>query len=189
MSRWTDQWRRTATRELASFEPLACWLRDEISGLPTDYDVTMVHGYFRLDNLVLDPDTQQVRAVLDWEMSTLGDPLTDLALLLVYWEQPGGGLRHQVNVARNLTTNDGFWSREQLVRAYAEKTRLPLNHLQACLGLACLKLAVVMESIHYRHLSGQALDPLSAGPGEATPALLELGLAVADRQGLAGLAA
>ena len=66
---------------------------------------------------------------------------------------------------------------------------LPLDHLQACLGLACLKLAVVMESIHFRHRSGQALDPLSAGLGEAAPALLELGLAVAGGQGLAGLAA
>jgi aminoglycoside phosphotransferase (APT) family kinase protein len=177
VTRWTHQWRRTATRELPSFEPLACWLRDEIRGLPTDYDVTVVHGDFRLDNLVLDPDTQQIRAVLDWEMSTLGDPLMDLALLLVYWEQPGDGLRHQVNVARNLTTTDGFWSREQLVHAYAAATGLPLGHLQACLGLACPKLAVVMESIHYRHLSGQALDPLSAGLGEAPAALLELGLA------------
>ena len=189
VTRWTDQWRRTATRELASFEPLARWLRDEISSLPTDYGVTVVHGDFRLDNLVLDPDTQQIRAVLDWEMSTLGDPLMDLALLLVYWEQPGDGLRHQVNVALNLTTSDGFWSREQLVRSYTEATTLPLDHLQACLGLACLKLAVVMESIHFRHRSGQALDPLSAGLGEAAPALLELGLAVAGGQGLAGLAA
>jgi aminoglycoside phosphotransferase (APT) family kinase protein len=57
VTRWTDQWRRTATRELAS-GPLARWLRDEISGLPTDYDVTVVHGDVRLDNLVLDPDTQ-----------------------------------------------------------------------------------------------------------------------------------
>jgi aminoglycoside phosphotransferase (APT) family kinase protein len=188
VTRWTDQWRRTATRELASFEPLTRWLRDEIRGLPTDYDVTVVHGDFRLDNLVLDPDTQQIRAVLDWEMSTLGDPLMDLALLLVYWEQPGDGLRHQVDVARGLTTTGGFWSREQLVAAYAAATGLPLGHLHACLGLACLKLAVVMESIHYRHLSGQALDPLSAGLGEAPAALLELGLAVAAGHGLAGLA-
>jgi aminoglycoside phosphotransferase (APT) family kinase protein len=128
--------------------------------------------------------------VLDWEMSTPGDPLMDLALLLIYWEQTGGGLRHQVNVARNLTTADGFWSREQLVDAYAQATTGPLDHLQACLGPACLKLAVVMESIHYRRLSGQALDPLSAGQKDATPALLEMGLAVASSAGtgVAGLA-
>jgi aminoglycoside phosphotransferase (APT) family kinase protein len=149
----------------------------------------MVHGDYRLDNLILDPGTRQVRAVLDWEMSTLGDPLMDLALLLVYWEQPGDGLRRQVNVARNLTTGDGFWSREQLVGAYARASARPLDHLPVCLALACLKLAVVMESIHYRHLSGQAIDPLSAGLGDAAPALLELGLAVASGHGLASLSA
>jgi len=113
----------------------------------------------------------------------------DLALLLVYWEQSGDGLRCQVNVARNLTTGDGFWSRERLVGAYAEAGARPLDHLPVCLGLACLKLAVVMESIHYRHLSGQAIDPLSAGLGDAAPALLDLGLQVASGHGLASLAA
>jgi aminoglycoside phosphotransferase (APT) family kinase protein len=189
VTRWTGQWEHTATRDLPAFPRLARWLQDQVNGLTEDYEVTMVHGDYRLDNLILDPGTRQVRAVLDWEMSTLGDPLMDLALLLVYWEQPGDGLRGHVNVARNLTTGDGFWSREQLVGAYAGATARPLDHLPVCLALACLKLAVVMESIHYRHLSGQAIDPLSAGLGDAAPALLELGLAVASGHGLASLAA
>jgi aminoglycoside phosphotransferase (APT) family kinase protein len=189
LARWTGQWQHTATRDLPDLGRLARSVRDEIGRLRADYEVTLVHGDYRLDNLVLEPDTQQVRAVLDWEMSTLGDPLMDLALLLVYWEQPGDGLRRQVNVARGLTTAAGFWTREQLLGEYAQATTRPLDHLQACLGLACLKLAVVMESIHYRHLAGQALDPLSADLQDATPALLELGLAVADGQGLPGLAA
>jgi len=189
VTRWTGQWQHTATRDLPAFPRLARWLRDAVNGLTADYEVTVVHGDYRLDNLILDPGTRQVRAVLDWEMSTFGDPLMDLALLLVYWEQPGDGLRQQINVARGLTTGDGFWTREQLVSAYGQATARPLDHLHACLGLACLKLAVIMESIHYRHLAGQALDPLSAGLADATPALVELGLAVAAGQGLAGLAA
>jgi aminoglycoside phosphotransferase (APT) family kinase protein len=189
VTRWTGQWQHTATRDLPAFPRLASWLQDEVSGLTADYEVTVVHGDYRLDNLILDPGTRQVRAVLDWEMSTLGDPLMDLALLLVYWEQPGDGLRRQVNVARNLTAGHGFWSREQLVGAYAEAGARPLGHLPVCLALACMKLAVVMESIHYRHLSGQAIDPLSAGLADAAPALLELGLEVAAGHGLAGLAA
>ena len=189
VTRWAGQWERTATRDLPAFPRLARWLQDEVSRLDADYEVTTVHGDYRLDNLILDPGTRQVRAVLDWEMSTLGDPLMDLALLLVYWEQPGDGLRRQVNVARNLTTGAGFWSREQLVGAYAKATERPLDHLQVCLALGCLKLAVVMESIHFRHRSGQAIDPLSAGLGDAAPALLEVGLAVASGRGLASLGA
>jgi len=189
VTRWTGQWQHTATRSLPLFPRLVHWLQDEVGGLTGDQEVTMVHGDYRLDNLILDPGTWQVRAVLDWEMSTLGDPLMDLALLLVYWEQPGDGLRRKIDVARNLTTGDGFWSREHLVGAYAAASARPLDHLPACLALACLKLAVVMESIHYRHLSGQAIDPLSAGLGDAAPALLELGLEVASGHGLASLAA
>jgi aminoglycoside phosphotransferase (APT) family kinase protein len=189
VTRWTGQWQHTATRDLPAFPQLARWLRDEVDGLTADHEVTVVHGDYRLDNLILDPGTRQVRAVLDWEMSTLGDPLMDLALLLVYWEQPGDGLRRKVNVARNLTAGSGFWSREQLAGAYAEASARPLDHLSVCLALACLKLAVVMESIHYRHLSGQAIDPLSAGLGDAAPALLELGLKVASGHSLASLAA
>ena len=189
VTRWTGQWQHTATRDLPAFPRLARWLRDEVNGLTADYEVTVVHGDYRLDNLILDPGTRQVRAVLDWEMSTLGDPLMDLALLLVYWEESGDGLRREVNVARNLTVGPGFWSRERVAGAYAEASARPLGHLPVCLALACLKLAVVMESIHYRHRSGQAIDPLSAGLGDAAPALLELGLEVASGHGLAGLAA
>jgi aminoglycoside phosphotransferase (APT) family kinase protein len=157
--------------------------------LAADYPVTFVHGDYRLDNLVLDGSSKDVRAVLDWEMSTLGDPLMDLAVLLVYWEQRDDDLRRRVNVARCLTTPAGFWSRERLLEEYARATSLPMDHLNACLGLACLKLAVIMESIHYRHLSGKALDHLSDGLADAAPALLEMGLTVAAGHGVAGLAA
>jgi aminoglycoside phosphotransferase (APT) family kinase protein len=88
--RWTDQWERNKNRELTMFGQLASWLRKEVSAIAPDYPATLVHGDYRLDNLVLDPGSRRVRAVLDWEMSTLGDPMTDLALLLVYWEEPTG---------------------------------------------------------------------------------------------------
>jgi aminoglycoside phosphotransferase (APT) family kinase protein len=189
VTRWIQQWQRTRTHDLPAFERLAQWLRDQVASLPADYPVTFVHGDYRLDNLILDESSKDVRTVLDWEMSTLGDPLIDLAILLVYWEQPGDGLRQHVNVARSLTTAPGFWSRDRLLSEYAAAAALPLDHLDACLGLACLKLAVIMESIHYRYLSGKALDPLSLGLADAAPALLEMGLMVAAGRGLAGLAA
>lgn len=188
--RWIQQWQRTQTRNLPAFDRLARWLQDEVARLTADYPVTFVHSDYRLDNLVLDPSSASVRAVLDWEMPTFGDPLMDVALLLVYWEERGDGRRQSVNVARNLTTaSDGFWSRGQLLREYIAATNLPMDHLNVCLGLAGLKLAVIVESVHYRYLSGQALDDLSSGLGDAAPALLDMGLAVASGRGIAGLAA
>jgi fatty-acyl-CoA synthase len=187
LTRWTDQWQRNQTRELPAFGQLGRRLAEELGRLSPDYPSTFVHGDYRLDNLILDPSSYQVRAVLDWEMSTFGDPLMDLALLLAYWEQPGDRLRRRVNVARNLTVAPGFWSRDRLLSEYLAATGVPGEHLNVCLGLTCLKLACIVEGIHHRHQAGQALDELSAGMADAAPALLELGLMVAD-QGLAGLA-
>jgi aminoglycoside phosphotransferase (APT) family kinase protein len=189
LARWTQQWQHTKTRDLASFTLLARWLQDAVRDVPADDQCTVVHGDYRLDNLVFDPGSKDIRAVLDWEMSTLGDPLMDLAIPLVYWEQPGDVLRRQVAVARGLTTGRGFWSRDELAAEYAEVsgTRMEHKHLDTCIALACFKLAVIMESVHYRYLAGQAMDELSAGLEEAAPALLQMGLMVAEGMGIRGL--
>lgn len=92
-------------------------------------------------------------------------------------------------VARELTTPKGFWSRDRLVKEYAGIHTLPMEYLHLCIALSCLKLAVVLESVHYRYLSGQALDQLSAGLADAAPALLQMSLLVAEGEGLRALAA
>ena len=91
--------------------------------------------------------------------------------------------------ARNLTTGRGFWSRDELAAEYAAAsgTRMEHKHLDTCIALACFKLAVIMESVHYRYLTGQAMDELSAGLEEAAPALLQMGLSVAEGKGIGGL--
>jgi aminoglycoside phosphotransferase (APT) family kinase protein len=187
VARWIDQWHRNQTQDLPSFGRLADWLTARTAQLSSDYPVTLVHGDYRLDNLVLAPGHGRVRAVLDWEMSTFGDPLMDVALLLVYWEQPGDQLRQRVEVARELTTAPGFWTRDRLLSEYLRVTGLPPAHLDICLGLACLKLATILEGIHYRFRAGQALDELSAAMGTASPALIEMGLEVAAGHGLDAL--
>jgi aminoglycoside phosphotransferase (APT) family kinase protein len=188
LDRWTSQWTQTRTRDLGAFDRLADRLRAALGRNVADQPVTLVHGDYRLDNLVLDPDRKTVRAVLDWEMSTLGDPLMDFAVLLVYWEDPGDGLRRRVIVARDLTTHEGFWSRRRLADEYLKASGFADDRLDLCLGLACLKLAVIMESVHYRHLAGQALDGLSTGLADAAPALVDMGLNVISGAGLDGLA-
>jgi aminoglycoside phosphotransferase (APT) family kinase protein len=130
---------------------------------------------------------QVSRWIDQWQRNQTGDPLMDVALLLVYWEQPGDGLRQQVAVARELTTAPGFWTRDRILGEYLRVTGLSTAHLDVCLGLACLKLATILEGIHYRYEAGQALDELSAAMGSATPALIEMGLEVAAGHGLDAL--
>jgi aminoglycoside phosphotransferase (APT) family kinase protein len=195
VARWLQQWERTKTRELSGVSALGSWLEDKVAALPRDMPWSIVHGDYRLDNLILaldhDVEHAEIRAVLDWEMSTLGDPVADLAVSLVYWSRPGEPLRHRLPVATGVTDGPGFWDRERLVSEYAISTGRDLGHLDVCLALACLKLAVIMESIHYRSLQGQQLGAATEtgiDMGAATEALVDLGLAVRAGAGVDALA-
>lgn len=189
--RWGKQWETTRTRDLPEIDRLLAWLDGQLPALPQQAPWSLVHGDFRLDNLILDEHSAEVRAVLDWEMSTLGDPVADLAVSLVYWSRPDEPLRHAIPVAQGVTDGPGFWDRERIVQEYADATSHPLDHLDFCIALACLKLSVIMESIHFRNLAGQQLgtaagtDDLSMGV--AAEALARMGVAVAAGGGLAAL--
>ncbi len=189
--RWTQQWERTRTRDLGGVGELGTWLTARVDRLPSGMPWAIVHGDYRLDNLVVAADGSDVLAVLDWEMSTLGDPVADLAVSLVYWSRPGETLRQRVPVATGVTDVPGFAERSELVSTYADLSGRDLSHLDVCLALACLKLAVIMESIHYRRLQGQQLGAAAVGGvdmGAATEALVDLGLAVTSGEGLTALA-
>jgi aminoglycoside phosphotransferase (APT) family kinase protein len=188
--RWATQWNITRTRPVDGIDELVEWLTVRTGRLPAGLPSALIHGDYRLDNLILDPDTLRVRAILDFEMSTLGDPVADLALVLVYWSQASDVRRRQVAVAAGVTDGPGFWNRAQVLEAYASRTGLGLDHLDTCLALACFKLAVVLESIHARTLGGQQLG-VAAGDGgglaDAAPLLVAMGLDVTRGGGLAAL--
>lgn len=185
VKRWGEQWQITKTRELPEIEVLRAWLEAAIVKVPESLPTSIVHGDYRIDNVILAGDKSQIVAVLDWEMSTLGDPISDLAISLVYWSQATDTLRKKIPVAEDVTSGLGFWSRQQVLDRYVSQTGLDISHLDECVALACFKLAVIMESIHHRNLSGQQLGAAAGAQstmGEATVALTELGLAV-TRQG------
>lgn len=148
IQRWHEQWRRSQTRDLPDLERLAEWLRTRSA--PTAPRPVLVHGDFRLDNLIFGRSPSLgVKAVLDWEMSTIGDPIADLALLLVYWPDSGG--EHPVpSVAPQIAGQPGFATREQLVDRYAALAGADLGGLSFYLAFAYFKLAVILEGIYRR---------------------------------------
>jgi aminoglycoside phosphotransferase (APT) family kinase protein len=150
LSRWTRQLDASRTRDLSGAEELRAALTARV---PTTSAARIVHGDYRLDNLLI--DTSGVRAVIDWEMATLGDPLTDLALLIVYGrvaEIPGG------EVITTISRTPGFPSAARLVDRYTARTGpLPPAGLGFYVGLAAFKLAVILEGIHRRHSQGQTV--------------------------------
>jgi aminoglycoside phosphotransferase (APT) family kinase protein len=150
--RWGEQWERSKTRELPAVDELARRLR---AALPESPPPTIVHGDYRLDNTMLAPDDPaHIVAVLDWEMATLGDPLADLGLYLLYYVRDDA---QTGNVGATISTDAGFMSRDDVVERYAKKTGLDVSHLDFYEALAAYKLAIILEGIHARFLMGKTV--------------------------------
>ncbi|MFD2608151.1 phosphotransferase family protein [Deinococcus taklimakanensis] len=163
---WAGRWRRA--RELIGDSgdlPPAAELRDELviawleANVPEESAHTLVHNDFKLDNLMLDPaDPSRVVALLDWEMTTVGDPLVDLGLTLTYWtmpEQPGGAPSRIGAAARD----QGFLTREELLERYAARSGRNVENVVWYEVLGHFKLAVIVLQIFARYRLGQTQDP------------------------------
>lgn len=182
--RWYQQWEAAPTRSLPEVEQL----RDRLAAaLPHSHAATVVHGDYRFDNVLLAPGRPDVVGVLDWEMATLGDPLADLGLLLVYWTEPGDGARREIAVSPDVTSQPGFWSRRAVADGYAALTGADLESIDFYVALGCYKLAIVLEGIHARYLHGAYADEDFGEIWAGAPDLLRLGLAVIDGGGVDAL--
>ena len=184
VKRWGRQLEGSATRPLPDAETLLARLGETIPADDATRDATtsgIVHGDYRLDNLLCVPGdagtpTQPVKAIIDWEMSTIGDPLTDVALLLVYDKLgtiTGGGAVADASAAPGYPDEAA-----QLERYAAASGRSPdeLGALDFHLGLAYLKIAVILEGIHHRFVAGQTVGEGFDSVGEAVEPLLAAGL-------------
>lgn len=121
--------------------------------IPSQQRVSVVHGDYRLDNTVLNLDGR-VRAILDWEICTLGDPLADVGLLLVYWAEPSDPTVSLLGVAPTMAP--GFASRDQVLKAYAQHSVLDLSHLAYYQAFGYWKLACIMQGVFARYSAGAA---------------------------------
>jgi aminoglycoside phosphotransferase (APT) family kinase protein len=113
--------------------------------------VSVVHGDYRLDNTVLD-EHGRVKAILDWEICTLGDPMADLGLLLVYWAEPSDATEALLGAAP--TTAEGFATRDQVLAAYASHTSLDVSHVAYYQAFGYWKLACIMQGVFARYSAG-----------------------------------
>jgi aminoglycoside phosphotransferase (APT) family kinase protein len=127
---------------------------DELSAkIPVQQRVSVVHGDYRLDNTVLD-DVGRVRAILDWEICTLGDPIADLGLLMVYWAEPADPTVSLLGVAP--TSAKGFATRDQVLKAYASHSSLDLSHVAYYQAFGYWKLACIIQGVFARYSAGAA---------------------------------
>lgn len=155
LRRWPAQWERAKTRPLPALERVQAWLQQHV---PPASRTTIVHGDYKLDNLMFQGDCPvRVSAILDWEMSTLGDPLADLGWLLAYWPQPGDSV-NRTSCWRPLTTAPGFLRRAELVARYEERTGRRATGIDFYEVLGLYKNAVILEGIYARFVAGHTQD-------------------------------
>ncbi|MFG2053173.1 phosphotransferase family protein [Micromonospora sp. NPDC048930] len=166
--RWKTQLDASYCRDLPAADELHARL---VSGVPAESAPGIVHGDYRLDNVLTD-DRDRLAAVIDWEMATLGDPLTDLALLVLYQRL---GRLAGVAVA-DASSAPGFLTEDEILQRYAARSTRELPRFGFYLGLAAFKLAAILEGIHYRHLRGQTVGSGFERLGEVTELLLDAGL-------------
>src|SRR4051794_15012216 len=173
--RWTKQWDATRDRDRPGLDALAARLAETV---PDTQRNAVVHGDYRLDNCLLDPETPgRIRAVLDWEMSTLGDPLADLGMMLVYWPQAGESLPA---TQASVTALPGFPTRAEVAERYAARTGLDLSTLPWYVGFAYFKFAAIVAGIVARSAAGAMAGKDTSGYAERIDPCVELGRAALD---------
>ncbi|PXY19071.1 phosphotransferase family protein [Prauserella muralis] len=149
LRRWKKQLDASRSRDLPGIDEL----HERLAGrLPASPEPTIVHGDYRLDNVLVGTD-DEIKAVLDWEMSTLGDPLTDIALMVAYAERSTLDL----SFVSNVSAAPGYPGTDEVVARYAERSGRDVSGLSWYVGFAFFKLAVILEGIYYRFSHGQTV--------------------------------
>jgi aminoglycoside phosphotransferase (APT) family kinase protein len=158
LHRWQGQWEKSKTRELTAIDAV----HERLSAcIPEQGPATIVHGDYRLDNMILKP-SGEVAAVVDWELCTLGDPLADVGLLMVYWPERGEeGEEGPIALGQPANLAPGFPGRDELRARYAERSGRDLSQLDFFVALGYWKLAIILEGVYARYAAGQygKVDP------------------------------
>ncbi|ELY50168.1 phosphotransferase family protein [Natronolimnohabitans innermongolicus] len=183
VDRWRQQleWAFDVTedeREVPELETIGEWLR---ANVPTDHAHALVHGDYKLDNVLFEPGTPpQLGAIFDWELSTLGDPLTDLGWMLLFWHDPSDPEPPMPDLMATFMAREGYPTRDELVDRYERQTGVEFENRRFYQVLAAYKMAGLGEMFFRRYLEGNSADPLYPKMETGVPLLAEQTLARID---------
>lgn len=177
VSGWGERWKRSQTSDLREMDMLASWLTAHLPSDPAR--PTLVHGDFKLDNVMLDKDDPgRIVAVFDWEMSAVGDPLIDLGILLCYWVHTATPSRR--DALTSVTNRPGWFTREEILERYAAQTGFDLTNIIFYEVFAVFKLTVVLQQIFFRYHRGQTDDARFATLDQRVEWLARIGAALVE---------
>jgi aminoglycoside phosphotransferase (APT) family kinase protein len=174
LRRWTDQLSRTIplTRPLPVMEKIRDWLT---ARMPANQPATIVHGDFKLDNVMWREDEEAPKAIalFDWEMSTIGDPLADLGWMLTYWSDPTDTELRR-GVVSSMECEPGYLGRSEMVALYEQKSGRAMRGFAFYEIFSLFKLAIILEGSYSRYLGGVADDPMFATYDQRVPNIAEV---------------
>jgi aminoglycoside phosphotransferase (APT) family kinase protein len=174
---WIARYHNSRTHDYSEVEKIAGWLE---RNMPEAQSAALIHNDYKFDNVVLDAaDITEIKGVLDWEMATLGDPLSDLGTTLAYWVNQDDPEDLKQNLS-DVTTQTGSMSREEVAQYYAKSTNSDLAHIAFYVAFARFKLAVIVQQIFYRYREGLTRDPRFAALPARVAALLRAALRTAQ---------
>ena len=177
MRGWTERYHGSKTHDYPEVEKISKWMQEH---LPSAAAVSLIHNDYKYDNVVLDPtDITKIVGVLDWEMCTIGDSLTDLGTALAYWVDKTDPQEIQEN-RWGPTTEPGSFTREEFVQHYAQKTGCDVSDIAFYLTFARFKLAVIVQQIYYRYHQGLTKDARFASMPATIQMLLRASLHTAQ---------
>jgi aminoglycoside phosphotransferase (APT) family kinase protein len=174
---WKGRWDRAKNKEIPLFDELyeqfACTI-------PEAARASIVHNDLKLDNAMIDPDNpDRVVSLLDWDMTTLGDPLADLGTLLCYWSESGDPPDRGATVS--VTAQPGFPTRQEIAERYAERRKIDVSTIAWYEAFGLWKTAVVLQQIYIRFVRGQTNDERFQLMGQRVEMLIEIAGRVAKR--------
>jgi len=178
VSGWTARWERSRTKDVPVAGEVIGWLERE---MPVSPDATLVHNDWRLDNMaVAEDDPGRAVAVYDWDMCTLGDPLTDLGTLLSVWYEPGETFAFLSSMP---SQTPGFMTRAEAIERYGRQSGRDVSRMPYYYVFGLFKMAVVVQQIYFRYRRGQTKDVRFAAMDQAVEVLMNLARTQAERSG------
>jgi aminoglycoside phosphotransferase (APT) family kinase protein len=170
---WIDRYSGSQTDDWPEVARISIWLKEH---MPASGPATLIHNDYKYDNVVLDPsDITKIVGVLDWEMTTIGDPLADLGTTLAYWIDAGDP--EELQRIRWCPSNEpGSLTRTQLLQHYAQTTGRDVSNMVFYLAFARFKIAVIVQQIYYRYQQGLTKDERFATMPDVVSTLLRASL-------------
>lgn len=176
---WIRRYESAKIEDIQEVVEVTEWLRNRI---PQSGESTIIHYDYKLNNAMFSEDYQEMVGLFDWEMTTVGDPLADLGAALSYWMQPDDPKMMLYGLGEPpITTQEGFYTRQQFIERYAEKSGRDVSNIHYYVTFAYFKLAVICQQIYYRYHNGQTKDKRFAHMDEFAKVLILQALASAKK--------